>query len=169
MDKKNVIKFLLAGIIIVIVLRLITNRKNKENYHDGWEGTAEAYEDYDPAAISASEIPSTTLVPGATMSPTVAPAATLIPSGTMGPMSRSVDLLPKPSTKSSEFGEYAPKSLQGQSFLNPTSFIGQDSVGASLKNANYSLRRDIPIAKSNVGPWSNSSVEADLYRKPLDC
>jgi hypothetical protein len=171
MDKKNIVKFVLAGLIVLIIVRMITCRKSprKEKYGDGWG--EEAYTDFDPAAMTASELPQTSLAPGVT-APAVSapPSATLIPAGSMGPMSKSVDLLPKPPTSSSEFGEFAPKSLQGQqSFLDPTRYIGVDSVGSSLRNANYQLRRDPPVTKTNVGPWSQSSIDADLMRRPLDC
>jgi len=171
MDKKSMIKFVLAGLIVLIIVRMISSRTSprKEKFSDGWG--PEQYTEYDPAEMTASEIPSTSLAPGVTAPATTqAPSVTLIPAGSMGPMSQSVDLLPKASTTASEFGEFAPKSLQGQqSFLDPTRYIGVDSVGSSLRNANYQLRRDPPVTKTNVGPWSQSSIDADLMRRPLDC
>jgi hypothetical protein len=46
--------------------------------------------------------------------------------------------------------------------------IGLDTIGQSLRNANYQLRSDPIIAKQNVGPWMQSTIEPDLGRVPLE-
>jgi len=45
---------------------------------------------------------------------------------------------------------------------------GINTVGSSLRNANLQLRSEFAIPKTNVGPWSQSTIEADEYRRPLD-
>jgi hypothetical protein len=87
---------------------------------------------------------------------------------TFAPLSASVDLLPKPSAKSQTFAEFAPKGLQGQNFLDTSKFIGVNTKGSSLRNANYDLRSAPSIQRRQVGPWSQSTIDADLMRKPLE-
>lgn len=89
----------------------------------------------------------------------------------MPPMTTSVDLLPKPSSGSnSEFGEFAPsKALEAQNFVDASKVIGVDTVGSSLRNASYDLRRAPVIPRTNTGPWQQSTMDSDLYRKSLDC
>ena len=52
--------------------------------------------------------------------------------------------------------------------LQAGNLIGLDTVGQTLKNANLQLRSDPTIQKQNVGPWNNSTYEADLGRVPLE-
>ena len=81
----------------------------------------------------------------------------------------ATDLLPKSSVAQANFGEFAPTdALRGANFLDPVKFIGVDTQGSSLKNANYDLRSSLPISKSSVSPWLNSSYEPDLLRRPLE-
>lgn len=81
----------------------------------------------------------------------------------------ATDLLPKSSVAQANFGEFAPTdALRGANFLDPVKFIGVDTQGSSLKNANYDLRSSLPIAKNSVSPWLNSSYEPDLLRRPLE-
>jgi hypothetical protein len=84
-------------------------------------------------------------------------------------MNVASDLLPKPtSPQVLDFGEFAPKALQGQNFLDVSQQIGVDTQGSSLKNANRQLRSDPPNPRTNVGPWANSSIDTDLLRRPLE-
>ena len=46
--------------------------------------------------------------------------------------------------------------------------IGLDTVGQSLRNANLQLRSDPVIAKSDIGPWNQSTIEGDHGRVPLE-
>jgi hypothetical protein len=42
------------------------------------------------------------------------------------------------------------------------------TVSQTRGNANLQLRSDPPIDKQNVGPWNQSSYEADTMRQPLE-
>lgn len=71
----------------------------------------------------------------------------------------ATDLLPKPALSQTDFAEFAPQALGAQNFVDATSFVGVNTQGSSLKNANYQLRADIPIPRVDVGPWANSTIE----------
>lgn len=83
-------------------------------------------------------------------------------------MNVATDLLPKPVSNDNGFGEFAPKSLLGQNFLDAKKYIGVDTQGSSLRNANYDLRASPAIPRRDIGPWSQSTIDSDLYRKPLE-
>lgn len=81
----------------------------------------------------------------------------------------SADLLPKPVPTKDDFSEFAPKGLMmGQNFLDAQKFIGINTQGSSLRNASHDLRSTPLIPKRAVGPWGESSIDPDLYRKPLE-
>ena len=46
--------------------------------------------------------------------------------------------------------------------------IGLDTIGQTLKNANYQLRSDPIIEKQSTGPWLQSTIEPDFARIPLE-
>ena len=79
----------------------------------------------------------------------------------------SSQLLPKPSPEAADFDMWAPKNLQAQNFLTATQWIGVNTQGSSLKNANYDLRADPIIPKADIGPWQQSSIDPNIYAKPL--
>ena len=46
--------------------------------------------------------------------------------------------------------------------------IGIDTIGQTLRNANYQYRSDPIIPKVYIGPWNQSTIEADYGRVPLE-
>jgi len=46
--------------------------------------------------------------------------------------------------------------------------IGLDTIGQTLRNANYQYRSDPIIPKVDIGPWNQSTIEADYGRVPLE-
>ena len=51
--------------------------------------------------------------------------------------------------------------------VNVAKFIGVDTVGSSMKNANRDIRGTIPNPKFNVSVWHNSSIDPDYNHKGL--
>lgn len=86
---------------------------------------------------------------------------------TMPLMSPSSKLLPRPSIQAQDFAKYAPKELGAQNFLTATQWIGVNTQGSSLRNANYDIRANPVISKKDVGPWGQSTIDPDVYTKPL--
>ena len=78
------------------------------------------------------------------------------------------DLLPK--DINSEWSDVNPASndLKNVNLLTANQMIGINTVSSSLRNANYQERSEPIIPKSDVGPWYHSTIEPDLYRRPLE-
>lgn len=57
--------------------------------------------------------------------------------------------------------------LKGVNFLDAGFHIGVNTVGQSLRNANLNLRAEPPNPRIQVSPWMNSTIDADLTRRPL--
>ena len=58
--------------------------------------------------------------------------------------------------------------LQGKNFLSAGALVGVNTIGQSLRNANYQLRAEPPNPQMAVGPFLNSTIEPDLQRRPLE-
>jgi len=50
----------------------------------------------------------------------------------------------------------------------PETIIGVNTVGSSLRNANYGLRSEPPNPQTMVSPWNASTINPDLQRLPLE-
>jgi hypothetical protein len=58
--------------------------------------------------------------------------------------------------------------IQGKNFLSAGALIGVNTVGQSLRNANYQLRSEPANPQVSAGPWMQSTIEPDLLRRSLD-
>jgi len=79
------------------------------------------------------------------------------------------ELLPKDAN--SEFSKLNPMGsgdLKNVSLLKAGWHIGINTVGQSLRNANLQLRSEPPNPQLNTGPWNNSTISADMQRRPLE-
>ena len=78
------------------------------------------------------------------------------------------DLLPK--DVNSEWASVNPASndLKNMNLLTAGQLIGINTVGNSLRNANYQERSEPIIPKANIGPWNNSTIDADTFRRPIE-
>lgn len=79
------------------------------------------------------------------------------------------DLLPKDSN--SGWASASPRGsgeLANVNLLKAGHHSGIDTVGGTLRNANLQLRSEPPNPKTQVSPWSNSTIEPDLMRVPLE-
>jgi archaellum component FlaF (FlaF/FlaG flagellin family) len=81
----------------------------------------------------------------------------------------SSDLLPKTTAvvKDPTF-TFAPNKDVKLLIKPAQSVIGVNTQGGSLRNANLDLRSAPAIDKKEVSPWLNSTIDADLYRRPLE-
>ena len=81
------------------------------------------------------------------------------------------ELLPKNNAASewSESNRDPTGILTNVNLLQAGSLIGIDTVGQTLRNANLQIRSEPPNPKMDTGPWNKTTIEADPYRKSLDC
>ena len=59
-------------------------------------------------------------------------------------------------------------SLADQNFLTSGFHIGINTVGQSLRNANRQLRSEPLNPQIKVSPWQQTTIEADVNRRPLE-
>ena len=59
-------------------------------------------------------------------------------------------------------------SLKDRNFLQSAHHIGVNTVGQTLRNANLQLRSEPPNPQVKVSPWSQSTIEPDMNRKPME-
>ena len=76
-----------------------------------------------------------------------------------------------PTDDNSQWAALNPNNTQDNlsaDLLKAGQHVGVDTVGQSLRNANLQLRSDPIINKSDVGPWNQTTIEADYARVPLE-
>jgi hypothetical protein len=59
-------------------------------------------------------------------------------------------------------------SLKGKNFLSAGALVGVNTVGESLRNANYQLRSEPPNPQVAVSVFNNSTIEPDINRRDLE-
>jgi hypothetical protein len=148
MQRDQVLKVVVA-IVVVIAIYMLAKRMYKKDVSTASPGTKSSYVPFDEMPFE-----------------TVPPAENKLPQQSLN---IATNLLPKPaSPQVMDFGEFAPKALAGQNFLEVAQQLGVDTQGSSMRNANYQIRSDPPNPRTNVGPWANSTIESDLLRRPLE-
>jgi len=161
-------KELVIGVVIVLIgFALLSYSNSKsfslDNYDDGYNSAAAASTSYSQQTDGLS-------VPPAAHTAPAAPAAAAAPASgyEMRPVNSPGDLLP--SDANSEWAALNPSMNAGATpdLLQAGYHIGLDTIGQTLKNANLQLRSDPVIPKADVGPWNQSTYEADLGRVPLE-
>jgi hypothetical protein len=80
----------------------------------------------------------------------------------------SSDLLPSSGTQYSNTNPDGLGGITSQSLLNAGHHAGVNTQGCSMRNANRGLRSEPPNPQVQVGPWMQTTICPDLYRKPLD-
>lgn len=79
------------------------------------------------------------------------------------------ELLPKdPNSTWAQQNPMGNGSLKGKNFLSAGALIGVNTVGQSLRNANYSLRSEPPNPQMAVSIWQQSTIEPDVNRRTME-
>ena len=80
---------------------------------------------------------------------------------------RADDYLPQEQNK--DWFEVMPEpiSVKNRHLINVTRPVGVNTVGNSHRNMSYDIRGSIPIPRTVVSPWLQSSIEPDLNLKGL--
>ncbi len=87
------------------------------------------------------------------------------------PANQASDLLPLPGDQNAQWANVNPMGvgdLANVNLLNAGYFNGIDTIGQTLKNPNLQLRSEPIIAKKDVGPWNQSTIESDYMRTPFE-
>lgn len=61
-----------------------------------------------------------------------------------------------------------PGSLKGKNFLSAGALLGVNTVGQSLRNANWQLRSEPPNPQMPVSIFNQSTIQPDVGRRPLE-
>jgi len=73
------------------------------------------------------------------------------------------DLLPKDmNSKWAQVNPAGQGMLMDRNFLDAGHHVGINTVGQSLRNANYNIRSEIPNPQVKVSPWMQSTIELIL-------
>ena len=162
-------------LVLFILWALMSYTNSKQLFMDN-------YEDYSGSSLSSSSSKLSNYAPVNSVQPTVQKAkvqpsvmsnAVNVTSNpntyAQQPVANPSDLLPQ--DKNSQWAALNPINNGNPiipDLLQAGNLIGLDTIGQTLKNANLQLRSDPVISKMNVGPWNNSTYEADLGRVPLE-
>ena len=100
--------------------------------------------------------------------PSAAPSASSTGGYSMQSVASPADLLPK--DQNSQWASLNPVggNVALPDLLQAGYHVGLDTIGQTLKNANYQLRSDPIIEKKDIGPWLQSTIEPDIARVPLE-
>lgn len=81
----------------------------------------------------------------------------------------SADLLPNNEFAGWDEAHPADKGvLEDKNFLHAGHHIGINTIGQSLRNANYNLRSEPPNPQMQVSPWSQTTIGPDMSRRPME-
>ena len=161
----NIIIIVVAAVVLFIVLKYLNNRnsglipnvpiKHKEFMENAPVGEVEESSEGEVQGVDETNMVNN------------------VPQGDMQREDslRAEDLLPKQSQESQDFASANPSgagNLSNVSVLTATSKIGINTVGQTLRNANYQLRSDPPNPQTKVSPWLQTTIEADTNRKVFE-
>lgn len=163
--------FFVVVVVLLIIWSLMSYSDSKGKVFDSMTGGNSNVKAYNPVTLTSQE-------EVASVTPYKQPVVMNVPnantcSGASGyalaPVANPQDLLPK--DQNSQWSTLNPMSANQPilpDLLQAGNLIGLDTIGQTLKNANMQLRSDPIIQKRDVGPWNNSTYEADLGRVPLE-
>lgn len=79
------------------------------------------------------------------------------------------ELLPNdPNSKWAQVNPMGQGDIAGKNYLSAGALIGVNTIGQSLRNANYQLRSDPPNPQVKVSIWNQTTIEPDINRRPLE-
>jgi hypothetical protein len=181
--------FLVAAVVIVVLMYLNNRSVNlRERYESTDISSSVSSEPAKPtqaaaAAAAAKPVPRENSAPmkGADVSdaPILNPNVnvnemTTYPGPFEGGFPKQKELSPEdllPKDMNSKWAQVNPAGqgmLMDRNFLDAGHHVGINTVGQSLRNANYNLRSEIPNPQYKVSPWMQSTIDPDVGRKPLE-
>lgn len=158
-------KWILLIIVVLFILWAIMSYSNSKMMKKDSMDTGNS-----AGSMPNHAAPSPSSITGASTSAPTTNAAVQGGSGyALQPVAQPSDLLPQ--DQNSQWAALNPVNAGNAAMpdlLQTGYHIGLDTIGQTLKNANYQLRSDPIIAKKDVGPWNQSTYDADYGRVPLE-
>jgi hypothetical protein len=143
---------LVAIVVVVLVWALMSYSGNKSNrVRDAFGNGAGAQPNQPASSLAAASQPLASMSSPPPSKPTPPPPSSLQARPTLKPSDIVLNPVNVPDL-----------------IMSPQAFIGVDTISNWLKNPSYDLRSDPIIPKVDVGPWNNSTYEADLMRVPFE-
>ena len=178
----------IAGGIYMLVKNGTINVGSYKKYFEGYEDGPmpnvlpyTAYEPAPPATVPGTAPPAPNPVPSASpiaqstmLNPDAPAGAPTYPGPFEGCFPKQQNLAPEDLLPKDMNSKWAQANPAGQGNLNDRNFlesgfhVGINTVGQSLRNANYQLRSDIPNPQMKVSPWLQSTIEPDVNRRPME-
>ena len=158
----NVVLVLGLIILIVVIYNYNSKKSTKDNYTSGTSGNVEISGN----SVSNGNVSNGNIVGINSNDNNYLPVSGLNTGLASNQQTNPSDLLPK--DMNSQWSNINPASadLQNINLLPPTSMIGQ--IGSVLKNPSLQIRSEPIIPKTNIGPWNQSTIDADTLRRPLE-
>jgi len=155
----SVFNIILGLGLIVVIFVLFQYNKNKASVFDQMTTTTAPTTSSQSGVVAASPDDSNFMTVGGSTNTATCNTPQMID---------PTELLPKDTN--SEWANVNPASndLKNVNMLNPSQLIGINTVGSSLRNANYQVRSEPANPRVNVGPWNTSTIDADTLRRPLE-
>jgi len=166
------------ALLAVVVVALTYLQPNAFSGNEGFQATLSAASNYSAPAGATS-------APGPARAAAVNNASEAAPAPSTGPADfgsaeqpagcyprdqlTPSELLPKDSN--SVWAQQNPMgtgSLKGKNFLSAGALIGVNTVGQSLRNANYQLRSEPPNPQVPVTVFNVPTIEPDVNRRALE-
>ena len=158
----NILNVVLGLGLIVIIVLLFQYNKKKSTFYDNMQ--PQQYSHVEQKNGVAASSPNDSSYMQVTGVKTTTPQSACSSS----PMVDPTELLPKDTN--SEWANVNPASndLKNVNMLTADQLVGINTVGSSLRNANYQVRSEPSNPRVNVGPWMESTIDADPFRRPLE-
>lgn len=159
-------KWILLIIVVLFILWAIMSYSNSKMMKKDSMDTGNS-----ASSMPNNASPSSTMTAPTTTAP-ASSASAAVQGGSgyaLQPVAQPSDLLPQ--DQNSQWAALNPVNAGNAAMpdlLQAGYHIGLDTIGQTLKNANYQLRSDPIIAKKDVGPWNQSTYDADYGRVPLE-
>jgi hypothetical protein len=157
---------LVLGLVVLIVV--IYNYNNKKTTRDNMHNSISR----DISGSSGLVMPKTENISGTISNDSYLNISGLTTNGNAGSCNQQTtnpsDLLPKDINSDWSNINPANTDLKNINLLSAGQLIGINTVGSSLRNPSLQERSEPVIPKTNIGPWNNSTIDADTLRRPLE-
>ena len=168
----------ILAVVVVALTYLQPSMFSGFDNQEGFQATLSAASNFSTSA-GANAVPGSTRTALVTQAPDVAPTPSTGPAD-FGSAEQPAGCYPRdqltpsellPKDSNSVWAQQNPMgtgSLKGKNFLSAGALIGVNTVGQSLRNANYQLRSEPPNPQVPVTVFNVPTIEPDVNRRALE-